>query len=326
MAISHVQKNDIDNKIDIWEKPPGYSSRSKLDEMDIDHDENRFDATVKYAREINGKEYKDISKLGDTFTYLHEIQGGYEKETFQDIPYLIPYPIQGSDKAVIVLSGGGFAYKTIDGSASGGRAIASRLNRNGISVFLLHYRSNPYNFPIPMLDLQRSIRYLKSIKDKFGIDESKIYLMGFSSGAYAVASFINKYMGNNFFPANYKEDEIDKIDDTVYKAAFVYPQLTFDYHVPMLSSVMPLDQIVSKEKREKVLDQLDLKKHIDSSQVMQFVAYSNKDTTIPQESVEDYIKSAKNEGVNMTRILVPGQEHGFSDDLYLDDLVKWINF
>ena len=56
---------------------------------------------------------------------------------------------------------------------------------------------------------------------------------------------------------------------------------------------------------------LDLKNHISNTQIWQFIAYSNKDSTIPQESVEDYIKAAKDKGVNMTRIFIPDQEHGF---------------
>lgn len=321
-----VKTIDIDKKIDIWDMPAGYSEKSKLDDMNIDDSINRFDATVKYARSINGEEYKDISVLGDTFTYLHEIKGGYEEETYTDKPYIIPYIVEGSKEVVIALSGGGFAYKTIDGSASGGKAIASRLNKNGISVILLHYRSNPYRFPLPMLDLQRAIRYLRYHNEDFGFDKDKIYAMGFSAGAYVVASFVNKYMGKDAFPDDYKKDNIDLEDDSINKAAYIYPQLTFNYHLPMLSSVLDKDKYDNEEKLNKILLDLDLKNHINNTHVWQFTAYSNKDTTIPQKSVEDYVKSAKDAGVNFTRLFIPDEEHGFSDDLYLKEIVEWIKF
>ena len=111
----------------------------------------------------------------------------------------------------------------------------------------------------------------------------------------------------------YETDEIDGVDDSVNKAAFIYPQLTFNYHLPMLSSVLEKEKIDNQEKRESLLKDLDLKNHISNTQIWQFIAYSNKDSTIPQESVEDYIKAAKDKGVNMTRIFIPDQEHGFSD-------------
>lgn len=321
-----IKQKLIEGRVDIWKTPPGYSTKSKLEDMNIDFEANRYDATVSYARKINNTEYEDISRIGDTFTYLHEIKQGYELQTYEDIPYIIPHIVEGSKHTVLVLSGGGFAYKTIDGSKSGGKAIAERLNKNGISAVLLHYRTNPYKFPIPMLDLQRAIRFLKQNREEYGFEDGNLHVMGFSAGAYVVASFINKYMGEDSFPIEYEKDEIDGVSDAIEKAAFIYPQLTFNYHLPMLTSVKERRDILDEDKRDEILKELDLKNHINSSEVMQFAAYSNKDTTIPQDSVEDYIKSAKDKGVNFTRIFIPGEEHGFSDDLYIDDLVSWINF
>lgn len=325
MAINLSRVKNIENRINIWEKPCGYNSKSKLEDMNIDCEANRFDVTVRYAKKINNEQFEDISRLGDTFTYLHEIKGGYELETYQDIPYLIPYKVENSNQAVIILSGGGFAYKTIDGSSSGGSRIAKLLNENGISAYLLHYRTNPYRFPIPMLDLQRAIRYLRNHSDKFGIDISKIYLLGFSAGAYAVSSFVNKFMGEDNFTADYHKDSIDKVSDYVSKVGLIYPQLSFNYHVPMLSSVLNKNDFNTDEKIKTILKELDLSKNINSNNTKQFIAYSNKDETIPQVSVENYIKEAKNKGVDITRVFIPNEKHGFSDELYINQFIKWIN-
>src|SRR3712207_7956862 len=55
----------------------------------------------------------------------------------------------------------GFVFKTIDGSGQEGRDVARKLQERGINAFVLHYRSNPYKYPIPQLDLQRAIRYIR---------------------------------------------------------------------------------------------------------------------------------------------------------------------
>lgn len=316
---------NIENRIDIWTDPQGFSKKSKLEDMNIDYKGNKFDSKVHYTKKMVNTEYDDISHFGDTFTYLHEIEGGWENETYEDIPYLIPYEVENSNIAVIVLSGGGFIYKTIDGDASGGKSIAQRLNKNGISAYLLHYRSNPYNFPIPMLDLQRAIRYLKSKKSPYYTND-KIYIMGFSAGAYVVSSFVNQYMNKDNFDLDYVKDEIDNIDDTITKAALIYPQLSFNDHVPMLNSVFDKDKIDTDEKRKQILKKLHLSDNISNEQVWQFIAYGNKDIVIPQLSVEQYVKSLKNRGVNVTQIFLPGEGHGFSDDLYINELVKWLEF
>lgn len=321
---------NIENKINIWELPPGYSKESKVDYLNVDFDGNKFDCMLNYTKKMVNTSFEDISKVGDTFTYLHEIKGKWECETFEDIPYLIPYKVENSEIAVIVLSGGGFIYKTIDGDASGGKSIADRLNKNGISAYLLHYRSNPYNFPIPMLDIQRAIRYLRyHNKDNKYYRNDKIYAMGFSAGAYVVSSFVNQYMNKDLLSSefiDYKKDEIDKVDDSISKAAFIYPQLTFNYHLPMLSSVLNDDKIDTEEKRAKLLEKFHLADNLSNEDVWQFVAYGNSDIVIPQESVEEYIKKLKQKGGNISQIFLPGEGHGFSDDLYIDEFVKWLEF
>ena len=324
MPINAVKVEDYDKKIYIWENAAGNSEKSKLDNMMIDESMTRFDATVSYAKSIIGTEYKDIQKLTDTFTYLHEIKGGYEKETYEDVPYIIPYLVEDSRDSVIVLSGGGFAYKTIDGSTSGGKRIAERLNDRGINCFLLHYRSNPYKFPISMLDLQRSIRYIRKNSNEFNIDPERISLMGFSSGGYIVASYINKYIGRDAFPKDYIIDEVDKVKDDIKSAAMIYAPFTFKYNVPMLHAVCEYKDLIDIENRSSILEGLELKNHINSEDLPQFISYSEGDKTINYEGTEEYIESLKFNMGNVTVNYIEGQDHGYSYDLYVDEYAEWL--
>lgn len=324
MPINFVKVEDYDKKIYIWENAAGNSSKSKLNDMKIEHGVTRFDATVSYAKAIIGSKYKDIQSLADTFTYLHEIKGGYEKDTYEDVPYIIPYLVKNARDSVIVLSGGGFAYKTIDGSTSGGKRVAERLNNRGINCFLLHYRSNPYKFPIPMLDLQRSIRYIRTNADKLNINPYRISIMGFSSGGYIVASYINQFLGKDFFPENYTKDDIDLTNDSVISASMIYAPLTFKYNVPMLHAVYPYNQVTSTEQREKLLNNLELKNHFNSENIPQFISYSDGDQTINYEGTEDYIQALQLNMGDVTVHFVDNQDHGYSDDLYIDEYAEWL--
>ena len=317
---------DYDKKIDIWSKPPYYSSKSKLEDMNIDYNANRFDVTVQYAKAIIGKEYKDIERLCDTFTYHYEIKSGYEKETYEDIPYIIPYIVENSMDTVIVLSGGGFAYKTIHGGTNGGKDAAIWLNKQGISAILLDYRSNPYVFPTAMIDLQRAIRFVRYNADKLKINPDRISILGYSAGGYVVASFINKYIGKDAFPKDYIKDEIDDVSDDVKSAGFVYPPLTFDYNVPMLFAVAEAEDIRDDEKREELLKDLNLINQIDSENIPQFVSYSNVDQTVNFKGVEKYIDQAKINNVNLSRYFVPDQDHGYTEEFFMDDYINWLNW
>ena len=140
---------DYATRVIIWENAAGNSKRSKLDDMNIFDHGNKLLSTVSFASAIVNREYADVERTVDTFTYLYEIDGGFEAISYEDNPYLIPYVVERSDAAVIVIPGGGFGYKSMDGTTGEGKDIADTLNENGISAYVLHYRANPYEYPIP---------------------------------------------------------------------------------------------------------------------------------------------------------------------------------
>lgn len=53
------------------------------------------------------------------FTYYQQIAGGFEKDTYEDEPYIVPFLVPGSKQTVLVVPGGGFAYKQTDYDGEG---------------------------------------------------------------------------------------------------------------------------------------------------------------------------------------------------------------
>ncbi len=201
MGIGSGKVEDYDTRIEIWETVAGNSDRSKLDDMNIDYgNKNTLFATITFADKIVNSHYEDAEREIDTFTYLYEIKGGYENETYTDVPYLIPYLVDDSDSAVIVIPGGGFGYKSMDGNNSEGKDIAATLNKNGISAFVLHYRTNPYEYPISYLDLQRAVRYLRFHADEFHISPEKNKLDRIQCGRQRNRNFHQYNPRRRFFP------------------------------------------------------------------------------------------------------------------------------
>lgn len=327
MSVNAPKIKDIEKKVEIWENPPYHKNKSKLEEMEIDYDANRLDTTIKYSKKIASKEYEDIKELADTFTYLYEIETGYESEKYDDVPYIIPYLVNKGRKSIILLSGGGFCYKTFHGGINGGKKVADILNKHDINVFLLDYRIAPYKFPAAMLDLQRAVRYIKYNASNFDIDKNEISILGYSAGGYIAGSFINKYMGYDFFEefnSSYKKDEIDIISDEVKSVAFVYPCLTFNYNVPMLFAVADEKSVKNEKKRKKLLDELNLSNKINSVDIKQFVTYSNEDKTVDYRGTEEYVKKLKSKGGNINRIFIANEDHGFDESLFIDEYLRWL--
>lgn len=318
---------DIERKVIIWGKTiPGNSKKSKLQDMNIDYNEtNPILAHIKFTSALVNKDYKDEEQIIDTFTYLYEIKAGYEKETYEDEPYIIPYLVQNSKIAVIVVPGGGYGFKSMDGDKNEGQKIAKSLNKNGINAFVLHYRSNPYEYPIPILDLQRVIRYLRYHSEEYNIDKDKISLMGFSAGGNMIATFINKLQGKDMFPSDYEKDDIDRIDDYVLSAGMIYPALSYRANVPMLFCSFKSKDVKNEHKRNMLLDKTDLYADFNSSDIKQFIVYGTKDAMVGMEETKKYIKIAQDNKTNVKCIEAKNQPHGMSQKYYMEEYIKWIN-
>ncbi|MCP2041575.1 acetyl esterase/lipase [Neisseria sp. HSC-16F19] len=322
---THQSVADIGRKTDIWQNPAGSSPQSKLADMKINESRGRLPATLGFIKAIVGENYSaDAEQKIDTFTYAHSIKRGYEKTTYQDTPYIIPYLVPNSKGAVIVVSGGGYAYQTMDGGTGESKDIAVKLNQAGISAFVLHYRANPYHYPTPMLDLQRAVRYIKAHANEFGIHPDKISAIGFSAGGNLVATYVNIIQGKNHFPANYQVDNIDKIDDSLVSVAMIYPALTYQYNVNMLFSLFDSQLVHNSVERAKLLQLTDLPQHINAKSVPQFISYSKADGMVDYRGTERYITSAKNKGVAVTVAEVQRQDHGYKPEHYWDRYIDFV--
>ena len=314
---------DYDTRIEIWNTVAGNSSHSKLDDMNIDYDGNLLISTIRFTDVIAGEGYKNVERAIDTFTYLQAIKGGYEKETYEDEPYLIPYVVKDSDSAIIVIPGGGYGYKSMDGTTNEGKDIAVSLNKAGISAFVLHYRSNPYEYPIPQIDVQRAVRYLRYHASEFGFDPKNIGLLGFSAGGNQIGSYINMIMGNNCFPEDYISDQVDCVDDSVLAVGMIYPALTYKYNVPMLFSSFDADAVRDEAMREKLLQQTDLAANFSSSGIPQFIAYGTKDKMVNMKGTKAYIEAAESTGTKVEVVVAEGQDHGFKQKYYMSNFLAF---
>lgn len=316
--------SDYDKKINIWGTDiAGNSSKSKLDDMNIDYNSNKLLSMLSFVQAIVNTKYKDMERIIDTFTYFYEIEGKFEKETYEDEPYLIPYLSGNSDSAVIVIPGGGFGYKSMDGTENEGKDIAETLNKNGINAFVLHYRTNPYEYPIPYLDLQRAIKFLKYNSERYGIDKNKISMIGFSAGGNLITHHINRIQNNDIYPKDYIKDEIDNEDATINFAAMIYPATTFNFNVPMLFAMFDDEDVRDESKRKELLDLMDNSKNFNSSNVKQFIAHGDKDGMVGTTETPKYIKKAKEKGADIKEVVAKNGEHGFKQKYYMDEYIKW---
>ena len=125
----------------------------------------------------------------------------FREEYGQEPPALDPRIVDGAKACVIVIPGGGYEMIASDHE---GEQIAAKLNENGISAFILRYRLRPYSHPAMQYDVNRAVRVVRSLAGKYGYDENKIAVLGFSAGGHLAATALTHF--------DHGRDDGDEID------------------------------------------------------------------------------------------------------------------
>lgn len=141
-----------------------------------------------------------------------------------DIPALyvyLPKDTSAPTPALLVCPGGGYQGIAIDHE---GHAIARWFNENGVAAFVLRYRlpANGYRHPVPMLDVQRAMRLIRSRTADWKINPAKCGVMGFSAGGHLAST-----LDTHFDAGNAKaSDPVDRQGCRPDYAVLVYPVIT----------------------------------------------------------------------------------------------------
>jgi len=101
------------------------------------------------------------------------------------IPRLTPYLPAGTARGVVIVCPGG-GYRML--APHEGEPIARWLNGLGIAAFVLEYRVAPHRHPVPLGDMQRAIRLVRSRAAEWGLAGQPLGVLGFSAGGHLAAS------------------------------------------------------------------------------------------------------------------------------------------
>jgi len=118
---------------------------------------------------------------------------------------IMPFLASGPNNiAIIVCPGGSYFWHDMEDE---GDLVASWLQRNGISAFVLKYRTANFpafltryryffrgnRYPDPQDDLKQALRYIKKNTQKYRININQIGVMGFSAGGHLAMSSVELF-------------------------------------------------------------------------------------------------------------------------------------
>jgi len=230
-----------------------------------------------------------------------------------------------SGTAVIICPGGSYCYL---GMKNEGEKVAEWLQKNGVSAFVLRYRVGMYGnrHPAMIQDLQRAIQMIKEDYSLYGIDTTKIGIMGFSAGGHLAG------MAATYFKKNYME------------SLGIVPRVSLrpNFVVMIYPVVSMLDSIVHRRSRANLLGrrytaekqmQMSLELNVHEEMPPVFLMHCRYDKTVDYRNALNFQKALKEKGVPNHFKLYEESGHGFGIHVkdpdkkaptWIDDLIPWL--
>jgi acetyl esterase/lipase len=194
-----------------------------------------------------------------------------------DTPWLWLYPAsadKATGTAVVVCPGGGYGGLAI---AHEGNEIAKRFNELGVSAYVLKYRLSPYRHPVPMTDVQRAIRTVRSKAGEWKLDPGRIGVMGFSAGGHLASTAATHFDAG-------KSDATDPIDRASCRPDFAilcYPVISFTTEYVHAGS---RKNLLGENPDAKLVESLSNELQVTAETPPTFLFHTGEDKGVPPEN------------------------------------------
>jgi acetyl esterase/lipase len=252
-------------------------------------------------------------------------------DTKTDKPNVTIYPAPKESAvgaAVVVCPGGGYGGLAMDHE---GKQVAEFFNKLGVSAFVLQYRvankerPGPLE-PAPLRDAQRAIRHVRAKAKDYGIDPSRVGLMGFSAGGH-LASTAGTHFDDGWRTS---DDPVDRVGCRPDFLILGYPVVSMEDGVTHAGSKRNL---LGAKPDPKLVEEYSNEKHVTEKTPPTFIFHTNEDTgVVPENSVRFYQALKKSKVPAELHIYEKGR-HGVGinpknvspgTDTWKDRLADWL--
>jgi acetyl esterase/lipase len=213
--------------------------------------------------------------------------------------------------AVIVLPGGGYGGL----APHEAEPIASWLNSIGVSAFLLRYRVAPYRHPWPLADAQRAIRVARARAAEWGIEPSRIGILGFSAGGHLAISSGVLHDERCYEPV----DDADAASPRPDFMVGCYPVVSFGpfgHHGSMLN-------LLGESPDPRLRRRLSLEESVDAQTSPAFLWHTADDEAVPVENSLLLGEALRRHRVPFELHVFPHGRHGLGLAPDRPDVAAW---
>lgn len=226
-------------------------------------------------------------------------------------PALTVYiPKKPNGKAIIMCPGGGYGWEA---TGHEGHGMAEWFNRQGITYIVLKYRLPQGDCDLPLADAEQAVRLARANASDWGIDPSKVGIMGASAGGHLASTLATHYSSPETRPD--------------FQVLF-YPVITMDArYTHMGSRVNLLGENPDDEVVRKFSNELQVTPHTPKA----FIMLSSDDNAVPVANGVNYYMALLSNNVRASLHAYPEGGHGWGyGDGFLykgrwtDELEMWL--
>jgi len=212
----------------------------------------------------------------------------------------------------MALGGALGAYRLVS-VVNEGVEVAARLNRAGVTVFVLTYRLPGEGWErradVPLQDAQRAVRLIRARAAQFQIDPEKLSVLGFSAGGHLAATLATQSDESTYVGV----DAADQLSARPFAAALIYPVVTMS----------PTDADIRRRSAEL---------HVDAGTRPVFAVHARDDPAVPVENTLNLVAAMRAAKRPIEAHLLQEGGHAFGvgypptpSALWPELLLAWLN-
>jgi acetyl esterase/lipase len=237
------------------------------------------------------------------------------------VPRLLVYrPEEPCGTGVVVLPGGGYWRHNVENT----RFVAERLNKYGITVFVLIYHlpindSSKTNYFDGIKDVQLAFEKIRSNAKSWGLSKDKIGLWGSSAGGHLAATAAT-HCQTSFWP---EKKIFDYCPDFL---VLTFPVISFR---PNLAHEGSVKALLGDTAKEELIAFFSADESVNNSTPPTFLVHGDADFTVSSEnSISFYLALKRNKIPAELHIYEKGV-HGFGlrpeiNNSWFNELIVWL--
>lgn len=226
-------------------------------------------------------------------------------ETAADLTAYILSPLSQAPgrlrPAVIICPGGGYGFV----SQREDQPIAMAYSAAGFQSFVLHYHVEPEVFPLSLMELARSIAWVREHAAELSVDPEQIFVCGFSAGGHLACSL------GMFWNRPFLYEPLGLSGEMLRPAGMVlsYPVISSGEMAHQGSFINLLgDRKDDEEMRRLVSLELQAGPHTPPA----FIWHTWEDQSVPVENSLLLAMALKKAGISTELHIFPRGKHGLS--------------